>query len=337
MTEIFNRSITRTVIIAIALVSFCAVASTIQADESNPKVGTRAFNFLKRDIGARAVGMGGALTGLSDDESALFYNPAGIALLEGRRGILSYQNFIAGISSGFVGYIHPTSETARLGGFINYINYGEFIRTDISGLEQGTFGATSLVIGGHYSRVVSSKLQAGGNLKLIYANWDSFTATGLAVDLGLRYTIKKQPTVFKKRGFGSVGLTVQNLGKMLSAFTVNSEKEPLPVVVRLGVAGRPRGTPVTISADAIAPADNDVFFAIGVEYTEIERLALRFGWSSLGKNYKTETDNSSLAGFSFGIGFHFERMKIEYSFTPMNDLGEAHRLTVNHQFDSPLE
>ncbi|HSG99340.1 MAG TPA: hypothetical protein VLB27_04780, partial [candidate division Zixibacteria bacterium] len=74
------------------------------ADENNDKVGTRAFPFLKRDVGARAASLAGAFTGLSDDESALFYNPAGLAGLEGRRALLSYQNFVAGINAGFLAY-----------------------------------------------------------------------------------------------------------------------------------------------------------------------------------------------------------------------------------------
>lgn len=39
--------------------------------------------FLRWDQGARALGVGGAVSGLSDDSSALFFNPAGIAFLPG--------------------------------------------------------------------------------------------------------------------------------------------------------------------------------------------------------------------------------------------------------------
>ena len=42
--------------------------------------------FAVTDQGARAQGLGGAFTGLADDASAVFYNPGGIALMEGGGG-----------------------------------------------------------------------------------------------------------------------------------------------------------------------------------------------------------------------------------------------------------
>ncbi len=315
-------------------------ASVVRADESNSKVGTRNFAFLKKDVGARAVGLGGAFTGLADDESALFYNPAGVAALSGRRLIAGYQNFVAGINSGFLGYVHPLGDqdaidggAQKLGVFLSYVNYGDFVRTLNTGEEIGNFGASSFVLGGHYSRRFGPKLQAGANAKLIYSNLDSFTSTGVATDIGLRYTIKEKNYEHSNRGFGSVGLTVQNLGKTLSAFTNTAEKDPLPTVFRFGVAGRPRGAPVTVSADAIKPIDNDVYFAVGLEYDDIDKLVLRAGWSGFGENFKTVGDQSSIAGFSFGVGFKLEAYGIDYSFTPMNDLGESHRITISHNFD----
>jgi long-chain fatty acid transport protein len=42
-----------------------------------------ASGFAVTDQGARAQGLGGAFTGLADDASAVFYNPGGLALMEG--------------------------------------------------------------------------------------------------------------------------------------------------------------------------------------------------------------------------------------------------------------
>lgn len=43
-----------------------------------------------RGMGARAIAMGGAFTGLADDYSALYYNPAGLAQIKGYPGHLEY-------------------------------------------------------------------------------------------------------------------------------------------------------------------------------------------------------------------------------------------------------
>ena len=43
------------------------------------KVGTSAATFLRIPVGARAASMGEAYTSISNDASAMFWNPGGIA------------------------------------------------------------------------------------------------------------------------------------------------------------------------------------------------------------------------------------------------------------------
>ena len=52
----------------------------------------RAQDFSFHDIGARAASLGGAFTAQADDITALFYNPAGLAFLDGLR-IKTSMNF----------------------------------------------------------------------------------------------------------------------------------------------------------------------------------------------------------------------------------------------------
>ena len=96
---------------------------------------------------ARPVSMGGAFTGLADDESALYYNPAGVAGLEGKRYMLAYQNNVFDMQWGFVGYIHPLGLDKKVSLYLNYLNYGDFIRTDELGNEEGTFSGSNRCTG----------------------------------------------------------------------------------------------------------------------------------------------------------------------------------------------
>lgn len=69
-----------------------------------------ASGFAVNDQGARAQGLGGAFTGLADDATAVFYNPGGIALMEGggaaggltllRRNESLFQGLSPGLGSG---------------------------------------------------------------------------------------------------------------------------------------------------------------------------------------------------------------------------------------------
>ena len=63
--------------------------------------GTSAGAGLEtRGIGARGRAMGYALTGLADDWSAIYYNPAGLARLEGQSTACVYEYFSGKNSSG---------------------------------------------------------------------------------------------------------------------------------------------------------------------------------------------------------------------------------------------
>ena len=49
-------------------------------------------NFSALNNGARSLGMGNTFVALSDDASAVFYNPAGLGRVQKLSSIASYQN-----------------------------------------------------------------------------------------------------------------------------------------------------------------------------------------------------------------------------------------------------
>lgn len=53
--------------------------------------GVNPASFLNIGVGARAIGMGGAFTGVADDATASYWNPAGLGRLEGFQSSLMLQ------------------------------------------------------------------------------------------------------------------------------------------------------------------------------------------------------------------------------------------------------
>ena len=69
----------RNFIISLLVLSVMLFTSVnAQLERSTTKVGTTAAQFLKIGAGARAIGMGGTYTGISNDIYAVYWNPAGI-------------------------------------------------------------------------------------------------------------------------------------------------------------------------------------------------------------------------------------------------------------------
>lgn len=304
-------------VILTATLLFAGVSPGI-AQDINSNAGTSAFPFLKINISARAVAMGGAFTGLADDESSLYYNPAGIASFEEKRFILGYHNYVVDMQSGFVGYIHSLDSTKTAGVYASYLNYGDFVETDQFGNTTGDFSGGDFLLAASFAFKKNYNLAFGATAKFIYEKVQDYSATGLAVDIGGKYTAD--------RNRYSVGIMVQNVGGQLSALGV--EKDRLPTSFRAGGAFNPRGIKITLSSDVILPVDNDPVLALGGEYFALEPFYIRMGWNSFGSNFRAADSDDKLAGFSVGVGFDIKRLQISYAFSPSADLGESHRITL---------
>ena len=76
-----------------AAIILCGSTAAV-AGGVNSNAGTSAFPFLKINIGARAVCIGGDFTGLADYESALYYSPAGTSAFDLNRSIACTMNYL---------------------------------------------------------------------------------------------------------------------------------------------------------------------------------------------------------------------------------------------------
>jgi hypothetical protein len=306
----------------LAVVLFVSVSAV--ADENNSNAGTRVFNFLKIPVGARPMAMAGTFTGIADDETSLYYNPAGIALLEGKRFLAGYHNNIFDMQSGVLGYMHPLGEGRKVAVYINYLNYGEFIRTNSDGFEEGTFSGSDILFAGSYAMAINDQFSVGGTVKFIYEKVDTYSSTGFAVDLGGKLSVNEGRTNF--------GLMIQNLGAQLSTFVDGGDKDPLPLYFRAGASTYPRGLPLLVALDLIVPTDNSLYFALGGELLNLRPLYLRAGWTNFGSNFKTGASGDDLAGFSVGFGIEHRNMQISYTISPQAELGTSHRVTFTGGF-----
>lgn len=304
-------------LLTLTLVIFCSISTAFGASDNNQS-GTTAFPFLKLHSGARVSGMGSAATGLADDESALYYNPAGLTSLEGLRFIAGYQNYVVDMQSGFVGVIKRLNEKNAVGFQLSYLNYGKFIRTDEDANILGEFSGGSMVLGATFAHNLNYFYSVGATVKGIYQKVDSYSATGIALDLGGKYTAN--------RGRYTIGAMVQNVGTQLSS--LGEETDPLPTALRVGGSLTPRDAFTIVSGDAFVSYDRKPGFALGAEVTKLDPLSLRAGWNSYGADMRAANSDDNLAGFSFGVGIKFRAFEFSYAFSPSGDLGDTHRITL---------
>jgi len=122
--------------ISTVIFSFCCIlllgSNLVRAQfNSNvSKVGTIAASFLEIDVGARAVGMGGAFVAVADDATAIFWNPAGLSRLKSSEAIIIRTNWLVETYFDFAGFVSPLGRWGTVAASITSLSTDEMdVRT----------------------------------------------------------------------------------------------------------------------------------------------------------------------------------------------------------------
>ena len=290
------------------------------------RTGTTTANFLKIPIGARAVGMGGAYTGISDDMSSVCWNPAGLNQLRLKSSSFMHLVYLEDVSYDFLSFAIPVflmGMKRTIGGSIQYLNMDRMdIYKDDVKIKSTKPYQSNLTFS--YAQMLRP-FMVGLNLKLIEQRIDVKKAQGFAIDTGILYKDFRE-----KWG---LGLNIQNIGPKIK---FNKEKDPLPFNIKIGsfykfnfVKMNPEEpNHLILSSDVNFPVDNDPNFHFGIEYSLSKikniRLAIRSG-------YQTVLVHSLgwISGISAGCGIKISFFDIDYAFRPYGGLGQTHWISCN--------
>ncbi|MCG2726298.1 MAG: PorV/PorQ family protein [Elusimicrobia bacterium] len=286
-------------------------------------IGTTTADFLNLPIGARAAAMGGAYTAISEDASAIFWNPAGLIQISKLSAIFMRTSYVADINYQYMAYAHRMSYDSVLAASALVTDIGAINQTDISGNRLGTFTPKDQVITLSYSRAVlefsdkEKDLSMGVSVKHIKSKIVSETSS-FAGDFGIMtYNFTSLPY--------RLGIMLTNFGQGLK---FDTESNALPMTLKLAGALNPFKN-FMLAADIVFPKQNKPNFILGAELNikpnELTKLSIRGGLNS-------QMLDNSLGGFSFGLGATLHFFSLDYAFTPMGELGTAHRMSITFDF-----
>jgi hypothetical protein len=294
------------------------------------------YSFLRNDASARAAALGGAFVAVHDDPSAVFYNPAVIASADDNQINATFFKHVLDINSGFVVFNtslqtlgvasnNPFSQ-GSLAISANYVNYGQFERTDRNGTRSGLFGGGDLALAATYANQLDSNWFYGVSLKYINNRLEGLSTGALAVDAGMLYRIPKANV--------NIGVSVLHAGTQVA--TVNGVAERLPIDVRVGVNHRLRGLPLLINASLSRLADStatltDRFlnFQIGGEFYFGTAVRVRVGYDNQRRRELAADAQPRFTGFSAGAGVILQNIAVDYALNAVGMPGMVHRLSVN--------
>ena len=313
------NSLTRLILVGVMGALASGVPGTSWAGSfSSSARGTSSAEFLKIPVGARASGMGGAVTAVTGEAAVLAWNPAGMAEAEKRQLFLSHSPSPEGTALSNAYFVHPSGRGAIGVGF-TYFSAGDIDETEpLAGGTVGTFRPSDWAATVGYAHRMSG-WDLGIALKGVQTKIIESDST-IAFDGGIL-----TPKLWKDRM--RFGASVLNTGGSLR---LGDTARPLPLQIAVGAAFTPNDR-WTLSSDLKFPRDNDPYLCLGGEAAYPVgadwRLAGRAGWEGA----MDETLGHG-AGFNLGLGVSKGGIGVDYAFSPLGDLGEAHRLSLNFSF-----
>ena len=317
-----------------SLIAFSIFVSGLQAQIG----GNSVFQFVNLEASPRVTALGGsAITIKDDDVSLAFHNPAA-ANSEIHQSIAFNHNLHFGdITNGYLAYGHHVDKwNTTFHGGIQYIDYGNFERTDETGFVQGNFSAAEYAFTLGAGHQLYEKLSVGANVKFISSNFDNFSSTGLLGDASAMY-------IDTAKRFTAT-LLIRNVGGQLTTF--RGLRENVPYETQIGISKRLKHLPFRLSLiyhnlnrfdirfddpNSDEPSliigdnqqgDNELpfldnlaqHFIINGEFLlgKRENFRLRIGYNHF-RNRESQINNlRSFAGFAFGFGIKVNRFRIDF-------------------------
>jgi len=277
--------------------------------------GTSGGLILDTPVGARAIAMGEAYTAQADDASSLYWNPAGLALLNQSQASFIYNQSFQSMSYQN-GSVATPLENGGIGGSLSYLSFGQINGFDTSRNPTGDVNAYSGVatLGGG---LLLGPFSLGLNVKPVRAQLADVSATGVAGDAGGIWTLQRE--IYG--GTLRFGATVRNWGTGLKFIDQN---DPFPLQWRLGAAAvQMMDKKLNVSVDVGQERDVKAAGYFGVEYWIIPMIALRAGY--------TGTDQQG-NGARAGLGLKIGDFSFDYAYSAYGDLGMSHRYEISWRF-----
>ncbi len=296
--------------------------SGVRATETFAKVGTIGAQYLKITIGARAAGMGDAFVSIADDASAVYWNPAGIARLNGTIVSINHTSWPAqtALDQSTVVFPAPVLPGMMAVEARSFTMDPQPILTVFNQDGTGTFfDAGDTDFGISYARSLTDKFSAGAGVHYVREGLADLSSHVYTYDFGTLYDT----------GFHSVriGMTITN---MCATLKFLEREVKVPTLFRVGLSANlyNDGTHSVLAAmDFSHPPDNAERLNIGTEYNFREYFFLRGG---IKVNYDSEGMTGG-AGFRFPIGAT-QAARLDYAWSDMKSLGSAQRVSLELNF-----
>lgn len=282
-----------------------------------PYTGEAGPPMLKLVYGSRALSLGGAFVGLSDDPFYIDSNPAGGDTRKIYKVSVLHQEWIEDVNYEAIRFSTGIADRFFIGAGFTYL-YLPFVHYDYFGETSGQSHIISQSLGilNFGYQFSQPNIAVGANLKLFYNHVPEELYPGqsyllFATDLGvimrtnlLKRHIGPEPSLV-------FGLAVKNIG-------YSGMIEKLPLEIHGGASYRVLKN-LLVSAEVAVPFYEPVYGSIGAEFNFIPGFFLEGG---------IQIKENPM--FAFGLGYRRKDMRIQASYSP--SLAFANMFSVSFSY-----
>lgn len=174
---------------ASAVFILLALATGLAFAGSDERKGTSGADELQIPIGARGTALGTSVVSDVVGIESIFWNPAGLAAIEGTEAMFSHQQYFADQKLNYAAVAAKVGGWGVIGFNAKVLSVGDvFVTTEDA--PEGTgeiFNPTFTVLGMTYARQFTDRVMFGLTLNLDNERIQNTSASGVAFDFGVQY------------------------------------------------------------------------------------------------------------------------------------------------------
>ncbi|MDR1227006.1 MAG: type IX secretion system protein PorQ [Prevotellaceae bacterium] len=329
----------------IAIIILSITYTSIFAQQGDKKV----YSFLNVSPSAKLAALGGVgVAPVYNDVGMVGYNPALLDSSLHLQAQLTHLWYLTQANLNHAAFAWHNNKIGTLSASITSLGYGSFDEYDEYGNSLGSFSARDLALALHYSQQFSPVFNFGVSAKLIHSKLESYSSTGLAIDIGLRFRTPDKLT--------NTYFLARNVGVQLSAYT-NSDRQPIPFELELGGSHKFEAAPFGISLTMNnlqnwslykETFDNTIDLGSNKQgesgFTKVTKefmchvevglsiIPSRYFYVMGGYNFRRNNEltdvNSRAGGLSAGFAVNIKFVELCYSYANYNTAGSANRIGI---------
>jgi len=298
--------------------------------------GKYTYEFLDLPTGSRIAALGGDIVPIFDKDLSLAINNPSLLNSQMNNYILFHvSDYHTDIKYGTVAYAKSFKKGITAMADIQYINYGDFLKTDEFGYIIGQFNAKDYAYKLSVSKQFSNKIYAGATFKFVSSRLETYNSYGVLFDLAVSYV--------DTANLFTASLVADNMGFQIKTYS-GGANEPLPLNIQLGFSKKLAHMPLRIvivvhhlnvldftyqnpatqnqnvfgsstQQNNSIPLSDKIFrhFIVGGEFVLTKNFFIQFSYNDQRRKEMTTPGMKGLTGYAWGFGLRLSKFYLSYA------------------------